>query len=567
MTERFDAVVVGSGFGGSVVAYRLAKAGKRVCLFERGKPYPPGSFSRTPLEMRNNFWDPSRSHYGLFNAWSFRDMAAIVSSGLGGGSLIYANVFIRKDDHWFSDPLLGPQGTWPISRAELDPHYDAVEAIVQPQSYPAEYQHNNKTTAMQQAADRLRFSQGPSSSARIPSWYLPSLAVTFTVPGDATPLPGRVFDDGDNYHRLPRETCRLCGECDVGCNYGSKNTLDYTYVTLGQRLGVDIRPLTEVKAFVPLKMGGYRVTVVKHEEGRATTPTPLPFAGDYDVWADTLVLSAGSLGTTYLLLKMQAAGAFPGISSALGSRFSGNGDLLMFVTRCKDLDGKPLRLNASRAPVITSTFRFPDGSDDGSASRGFYLQDAGYPLALDYVWELLELSLVPRIGRFLLSFFKSELGAELDRRLTDVLGQGVLSSTSMPLLGMGRDVPNGTMSTRPDPRTGVPRLQLHWDDRESRGYINEAITRAKQVAAAIGGRFTLNPITRWLNDLITVHPLGGCPMTNDSRTGVVDRCGQVFGYPGLYIADGSIMPGPVGANPSFTIAALGDHVADCILSR
>lgn len=566
MTERFDAVVVGSGFGGSVVAYRLAKAGKSVCLFERGKPYPPGSFSRTPLEMRNNFWDPSRSHYGLFNAWSFHDMAAIVSSGLGGGSLIYANVFIRKDEHWFSDPLLGTDGHWPLSRAELDPHYDAVEAIIQPQPYPTDYQCDNKTAAMQQAATRLRFPQGPASNPQVPSWYLPPLAVTFTVPGDARPLPGRVFDDGNNYHRLPRETCRLCGECDVGCNYGSKNTLDYTYITLAQRLGVDIRPLSEVKAFVPLDGGGYRVTVIKHEEGRATAPTPMPFAGDYDVLADTLILSAGTLGSTYLLLKMQAAGAFPAMSPALGSRFSGNGDLLMFVTRCKDRAGKPLRLNASRAPVITSTFRFPDGTDDGSTSRGFYLQDAGYPLALDYVWELLELNLIPRVGRFLLSFFKSKLGAELDSRLTAVLGQGVLSSTSMPLLGMGRDVPNGTMLTRPDPKTGVLKLQVDWDDQQSRGYINEAVARAKRVVEAMGGQFTLNPITRWLNNLITVHPLGGCPMAGDSSTGVVDRSGQVFGYPGLYIADGSIMPGPVGANPSFTIAAVADHVADCILS-
>ena len=97
--ERFDAIVIGSGFGGSVSAYRLAESGLRVCLLERGKPYPPGSFARTPGQMRTNFWDPTRGLYGLFDLWSFHGLNALVSSGLGGGSLIYANVLLRKDEH------------------------------------------------------------------------------------------------------------------------------------------------------------------------------------------------------------------------------------------------------------------------------------------------------------------------------------------------------------------------------------------------------------------------------------------------------------------------------------
>src|SRR5215204_5113786 len=98
---HFDAVVIGSGFGGSVMAYRLAEAGLRVCVLERGKPYPPGSFPRSPREMRGHFWDPSEGLFGLFNLWSFRGLEAVVSSGLGGGSLIYANVLIRKDEKSF----------------------------------------------------------------------------------------------------------------------------------------------------------------------------------------------------------------------------------------------------------------------------------------------------------------------------------------------------------------------------------------------------------------------------------------------------------------------------------
>jgi cholesterol oxidase len=126
--ERFDAVVVGSGFGGSVATQRLAEAGLSVCLLERGKPYPPGSFARTPREMRTNFWDPTQGLFGLFDLWSFRGLDALVSSGLGGGSLIYANVLLRKDERWFVHEDLDRGGfeLWPITRDDLEPHYDRV---------------------------------------------------------------------------------------------------------------------------------------------------------------------------------------------------------------------------------------------------------------------------------------------------------------------------------------------------------------------------------------------------------------------------------------------------------
>src|ERR671933_204846 len=98
---HFDAIVVGSGFGGSVTAYRLAEAGKRVCVLERGKAYPPGSFPRSPFKMKRNFWDPSEGLHGMFDVWSFRGLGAVISRGLGGGSLIYSHVLLRTDEKWF----------------------------------------------------------------------------------------------------------------------------------------------------------------------------------------------------------------------------------------------------------------------------------------------------------------------------------------------------------------------------------------------------------------------------------------------------------------------------------
>src|SRR3954453_3333874 len=141
MTDsHYDAIVVGSGFGGSVTAYRLAEAGKRVLVLERGKAYPPGSFARSPYQMRHNFWDPTQGLFGLFDFWSFVGLDVLVSSGLGGGSLIYANVLLRKDEKWFAEEASdGRQQPWPVTRAELEPHYDRAEAMLAPQTYPFEY--------------------------------------------------------------------------------------------------------------------------------------------------------------------------------------------------------------------------------------------------------------------------------------------------------------------------------------------------------------------------------------------------------------------------------------------
>src|SRR5687768_15431407 len=131
--EHADVVVVGSGFGGSVTAYREAEAGRSVILLERGKPYPPGSFARTPSAMGRNLWDPSEGLQGLFDVWTFRGLEGVVSSGLGGGSLIYANVLLRKDEKWFVHESPVPGGGyehWPLTRSDLDPHYDRVEQML-----------------------------------------------------------------------------------------------------------------------------------------------------------------------------------------------------------------------------------------------------------------------------------------------------------------------------------------------------------------------------------------------------------------------------------------------------
>lgn len=357
-----DVVVVGTGFGGSVAAYRLAEAGRSVLVLERGKAYPPGGFPRRPREMATNVWDPSRGYHGLFDIWTFKGIEALVSSGLGGGSLIYANVLLRKDERWFvhEHPVGGGYENWPISRADLEPHYERVERMMGVQTFPLGapgYPSPAKTLALRDAAAGLGL-----------EWGLPPLAVTFANQGRpaavAEPIPDGAFP---NIHGVPRRTCRLCGECDIGCNEGSKNTLDHTYLSAARHHGADIRTRCEVHGIERDPDGGYMVGYVAYgpeHEGVKVNTDKLPLTW---VSCNRLVVAAGTLGTTGLLLRNR--GAFPDLGPALGTRFCGNGDMLGIIMGAhrKGTGRTPYRvIDSSLGPVITSYVRVPDTADGGS---------------------------------------------------------------------------------------------------------------------------------------------------------------------------------------------------------
>ncbi|WP_241835328.1 GMC family oxidoreductase [Pseudofrankia asymbiotica] len=560
--------MVGSGFGGSVTAFRFAAAGQRVILLERGRSYPPGSFARTPTDMSNNFWDPSKGRHGLFDVWSFRDFEAVVSSGLGGGSLIYANVLLRKDERWFVRDAPAGEGheSWPVTRDDLEPHYDAVERMLAPQRFPQGepgYEAARRAELLEQAGQALGWSADQ-----------PPLAVTFAA-GDGPPIPGAPIPTPvyGNYHGKPRITCVLCGECDLGCNFGSKNTLDHNYLSAAQRHGADIRTQHEVRTITPRDGGGYAVGYVVHDPGtpRATVDLPTRI-----VTCDRLVLAAGTFGTTYLLLRNRSA--LPGLSRRLGRRFCGNGDLLGFI---RDVPGLPL--GSSRAPVITSYVRVPDALDhvagtgtgtgtggnggrppSTATGRGVYIEDAGYPAVAEWLLEATQVnSTARRLAHTAAALVLSRLRWAPTRRISaiigNLLGPGAVSAGAMPLLGMGRDLPLGVMSVRGD------YLQVDGYPAGNWPYFDGLREAMESLAEQLGGRFVDNPMT-WLSRVVTVHPLGGASMGDDVESGVVDSYGEVFGHPGLYVADGAAMPGPVGANPSMTIAAFADRLAEHALS-
>jgi cholesterol oxidase len=277
------------------------------------------------------------------------------------------------------------------------------------------------------------------------------------------------------------------------------------------------------------------------------------------------VLSAGTFGTTFLLLKNRAA--FPDLGERLGTRFCGNGDLLTFVHKAHEQAGGGRRGRLAEpgyGPVITSTIRMKDALE-GGGGRAYYIQDGGYPDTINWLMELSDqpgglVRAVKLLWRLLRNWLHLSDRADIGRDIAAFIGSAPLSSTTLPLFAMGRDVPDGTMRL-----TGEGLLDVDW--RKGRSQVYEDIRRTgRDIARYLDGSFRDNP-PWYAGRVITVHPLGGCPMGRDEREGVVDSYGQVFGYPGLHVADGSIMPGPVGPNPSNTIAALAHRGAERIIAE
>lgn len=552
--EHVDAVVVGSGFGASVSAYRLAEAGRSVVLLERGRAYPPGSFARNPYEMSRAFWEPKDELLGLFDVRSFRKLEGIVSAGLGGGSLIYANVLLRKDERWFVHDSPLPGGGyehWPIGRGDLDRHYDAVEAMMTP--VPNPYPDLPKARALRDAADTLGLQA-----------FSPPLAVSFSSRPGAEAIPKQVVDlpSYGNLHNATRLTCRLCGECDIGCNEGSKNTLDHNYLSAAAAHGADLRTLCEVTGVTPLDGGGYEVRYVRYGDPDAS--------GRHErthlrITCDQLFLGAGTFGTTALLLRNRVA--LPALGRALGTRFSGNGDLLTFCFGAQSTTeaGHTRMIDPAYGPVITTAIRRPDGLDEEGQGRGYYVQEAGFPEFTSWLVETAQVTASMRraasvVSQIVAHRLTNKNESTISAEVAKLVGQGRLTSSSLPLLGMGRDTPDGRITLVDG------EIEVEWTTATSKAYFDAMRETMRGITEALGGTFRDNPLW-WTKRVVTVHPLGGTPMGRAPQEGVVDSWNESFGHPGLFVVDGSAVPGPVGPNPSLTIAAMADRAVEHVLEK
>jgi cholesterol oxidase len=534
--------VIGSGFGGAVMSCRLKEKGYDVHIFERGRRYGRNEFPRRPDQLQQAFWDPKDGLFGMFEYRSFpkTDIDVLTASGWGGGSLIYANVLYRMPAEFFVG--------WPggVNRAVLDPYYDRVLHMMEATPFPIDrpdwpYAATPKAQALKRAAGRI----GPGAPAKL---EFPPLAVRFGKE------PGK---EELNIHGVPQTNCIGCGECDVGCNTHAKNTLDLNYLAVAERLGAHIHLNSEAIAIRPRDGGGYTVVVAD--------PRDRTRRESFDV--GRVVVSAGSLGSTRLLMRMKASGELPGISGAIGKGWCGNGDFLGWASKCDQ------PVYPTQGPVITGAVRFDEGPYPDGFPHGLWIEDAGIPNF--FGWYLT--GMTPTLGaiaagvrgglRYLEGFFRSR---EID--VGDDLGpllfrESQVVSRTMIFLGMGRDRSNGSMRLLP-PKSGRlawdedAALQLDWDYRPSKLHFDRAIEGMKRLSEALGGDFRQNPLS-FATRYVSVHPLGGCTIADRAEDGVVSAAtGEAFGCPGLYVADSSIMPTSVGPNPSLTIAALTERFAE-----
>ncbi len=528
MAADFDAVVIGSGFGGAVTACRLAEAGYRVLVLERGRRWEASQYPRTAWDAW--IWDNYRpeTKNGWIDLRIFPHMTVAQGAGVGGGSLIYANISVDAKPDTFD------RG-WPreITFDELKPHYKCVGEMMNVQRLP-EGQWTERTKLMKEAAEKLGYGDR----------FQPlDLAVTFDadwkydLPDPHNERHSRRFT---NPQGREQGTCVHLANCDIGCEVGAKNTLDLNYLAQAENHGADVRPLHLVNTVEPVG-DGYRVSFDRLEDG-------VRHPGS--VIGRLVIVAAGSLGSTELMLRCRDEyGTLPNVSWFLGRNWSSNGDFLTPAFH----SGR--RVSATRGPTISAAIDFVgDRSIDG---HHFFIEDGGFP---DVMGNWLE----NRAGKVPLRFRH----AMLVRSIRYALRQRDPLSTMMPWFAQARDAANGTLRMRKRWRFfGKKRLHLDWDIKESEKTMNAVVDMHKRLAEATAGKPYVPPTWTCAKDLVTPHPLGGCNMGQSPEDGVVDHTGEVFGYRNLFVIDGAIIPEALGLNPSKTIAALAERSAGIIVQQ
>jgi cholesterol oxidase len=519
----FDFIVIGSGFGGSVSACRLAGAGARVVVLERGRRWDKANY---PRGLGDDWiWD-HRDPVGR-NGWLdlrlFRHMAVAQGAAVGGGSFIYANVSAVPPRSTF-DAGWPPEIGWDA----LAPHYATVGQVMNVQSVP-DGQWPGRTGLMKDAADAIgagdRFRKLELAVSFDPGWH-------YGLPDAIDAKHSRRFT---NAHGVEQGTCVHLANCDVGCDVDAKNTLDRNYLYIAEQKGADVRA-HHLATLIEAVPGGYRVHFDRIDEGRRRPGS---------LTAARVIVAAGSLNSTELLLRCRERhGTLPALSPFLGRHWSSNGDFLT-PAFYSGREPKPMT-----GPTITSAIDFLDGSEAG---QSFWIQDGGFPnLLANWIDEGAAAN--RKVGALLRGIRKA------------LRNDGALDCV-MPWFAQGVDAADGTLSLK---RRwwlfGRHELSLDWQIERSRGVIDAIVAMHRKLSEATGGRPVVPATWTALNYLITPHPLGGCNMGTGPANGVVDHRGEAFGHPGLFVLDGAIVPEAVGVNPSRTIAALAERAMMEILS-
>jgi cholesterol oxidase len=515
----FDWVVIGSGFGGSVAALRLAEKGYRVCVVEKGRRFRARDFAETSWDLPRYLWLPSLGLRGPQALSLLRHFLFLHGVGLGGGSLVYTGVLVEPPAAFFEAPAWRDLADW---AAELAPFFEVARRTIGVSVTP------HRTAPDVRLEELVRARGGEVRDV--------PMGITLGAPGEE----GR--EVGDPYHGGRGPACRncvLCAGCMVGCRYEAKNTLDRSYLHLAEGLGAELRTETEVTRVEPMAGAadggaGYRVSTSRGE-----------------VTARGIVLAAGTMGTQALLQRCRDEGALPGLSGRLGAEVRVNNEDIVFVTARKD-DGDARTPAASArvgldADTSALAVRFPGGSSFMSL---LMLPATGAAS----VWGALG-----RLATWLLTRPLATLALLFKRRWAErtlgLIGMQRSEGTLTLRRGRGlltlfrRGLVSGPSAERPVPRT-----------------LPEVRAVARDLAASIDGA-PQHLVTSAFGITTTAHLFGGCVIGHGPHDGVVDADQRVFGYQRFYVCDGSVIPTNPGTAPSLTIAAMAERCMSKIPAR